>query len=165
MQKHPAVIATHFNKEVHIDEELFSLIQSLWNCGINTQFSCQGDEGERAMISFPSDQDYLKFINSTVAFEPITSFVMMKRNYMDNSWNLTCSERSHIVNGQTMYYSIGLHMMFQREDIAWLTKIWEFIVNNKKNPFPRIEVNRSLDWATKMIVIRKSLNERYCNGI
>lgn len=51
---------------IDVDEGLAVLLESLWEAGIETQYSCQGDPGS-AMIVFPTVTDGLRFVQETLA--------------------------------------------------------------------------------------------------
>jgi hypothetical protein len=52
-----------------VDEQLLGLLESVWKCGIDTQYSCQGEPGEHeipAMILFPTVPDGVAFLEETM---------------------------------------------------------------------------------------------------
>lgn len=51
---------------IDVDEGLANLLEGLWEAGISTQFSCQGNPGV-AMILFPTVTDGLRFVEETLA--------------------------------------------------------------------------------------------------
>lgn len=51
---------------IDVDEGLATLLEYVWEAGIQTQFSCQGDPG-LAMILFPTITDGLRFVQETFA--------------------------------------------------------------------------------------------------
>lgn len=51
---------------IDVDEGLVNILENVWEAGISTQFSCQGDPGV-AMILFPTVTDGLRFVEETLA--------------------------------------------------------------------------------------------------
>ncbi len=43
------------NYKFDVDEGIYNLLKGIWNLGIHTEYSCEGDYKDRAYILFPSD--------------------------------------------------------------------------------------------------------------
>lgn len=58
--KHVEVISPA-SEPVWVDKRIASLLVALWNAGIETVYSCEGDAHERGYIYFTSDDDLHAF--------------------------------------------------------------------------------------------------------
>jgi hypothetical protein len=66
-------VKTHRQVEVdgiEVDEGMADMLRAVWKSGINTQFSCQGNEGATdaygGMIVFPTVTDAVAFMSTTL---------------------------------------------------------------------------------------------------
>lgn len=65
-----------------VDRELAELLEHIWAAGIETQFSCQGDDRAPASITFASLDDALRFMQTT-----------MRRSYWYNRMSMQLAEQ------------------------------------------------------------------------
>lgn len=55
---------TRASNGAEVDEGIVDLLEALWACGMDTEFSCQGDHDKPAHICFARADDAYRFMNA-----------------------------------------------------------------------------------------------------
>lgn len=133
---HDTIKLQYLEKEIDVDELIAPLIKNLWHFEIFTWSCCQGDENEKAIICFNSENDFTKFMNMLVHNDSDINFVTMPRpkgcSYDDIGWNYNAIVKRNYASGRIIYTGVGVNVHFPHDDLKWVSAIFDEARNYNK---------------------------------